>query len=1085
MSRRSYLCLTLAAGILLVWGVTTPVGAVEPAKAFLDALRQQGYYQVALDYLDTVPDNPAVPIQFKENLQYERGVTLVEGARFQRDPALRDKWLDEGQKVLTEYVSSQKAGLLAVGARSQLGNVIVERAKSRLERSLKQAGEAKTKLQSEARQMFDEAIAIFDGQVNQTRERLKQYPNTLNESDGKLYEERQILRQEFLQAKVLLEAAKELKAETYAKDSSEYAKLLTECVDGYKAIHADYRTLLAGMYAQAYQARCLQKLGNHKEALGHFTELLAQPDNSDLHDLRVLAVSLAIDTWTAQQQYKEILDKAYPIVDKARPTEDRTDEFMEMRVKIARAFKAYADLLKSENPRDPLIKQLLSKGRALVSYAARFNSPHQEAARRMLAEFAGADVDAIATGKPDPKTFSEALQAGRDAVTQMGNSDLLAKQLNLRLPTLTDAAQRSELETQLAKAQQAADEAREQATLYLQLAMNLANEETSVDELNLARYFLCYLAFMDQRYYEAVVLGEFVALRYPDSQGARQCAKIAMAGWLKLYDQRPGGENDFESRRIIDVADYIVKRWPDQPEAADALNTLIPFMIREKKLKEAQEYLAKIPVDSPHRATAELKLGQALWAAYLSNALTVREWEQDETQVPAGEDLAARKAELEELKSQAQTTLQDGVARMQASGEMTPIGATAVLSLAQILVDTNQADKAIAMLEDEKVGSLTLLKQNHPATQKEGFDVETYKTALRAYISSLGTAQTPQPLIDKAKQMMEALKGAMGKEGQNKLVGIYVSLARDLQTQMELADDSVKKGLATGFEVFLKEVDAEAQDQKVLYWVADTYRAMGESFLSAGKGGAAAAKPYLTSAIASYQKVLNAAGNDEASKALVTQIRLQMARSYRSMLKFKEATQQYVAILQPPSGRMLLPVQIEAAQMYQEWAGFGPNFKHHYGNAILGAQLDEKNPVKAKQRDRIIWGWGEIAKKTADHPKYLEQFHQARYNLALCRYRWALAETDPAQKAERLKQARADIVRTVALYRNLGGAQQETLYDQLLREIQKSMGESAQGLPGLRKGQSSPASTGAPTTGIPAPRGKTPSKPTVANTNAN
>jgi hypothetical protein len=387
------------------------------------------------------------------------------------------------------------------------------------------------------------------------------------------------------------------------------------------------------------------------------------------------------------------------------------------------------------------------------------------------------------------------------------------------------------------------------------------------------------------------------------------------------------------------------------------------------------------------------------------------------------------------------------------------------------------------MLEDPKIGTLTLLKQNHPATQKEGFAVEAYQIALRAYISGLGSAKNPQPLIDNAKQMMDFLKSAIGEQGQNKLVGIYVSLARDLQTQMELADDSAKKGLATGFEVFLKEVDAEAEDLKILYWVADTYRAMGESFLSAGKSGAAAARPYLTSAIATYQKVLNAAAKDASSEGLVTQVRLQMARSYRSMVKFKEAGDQYVEILQPAKGRFLLPVQIEAAEMYQEWGGYGPDFKHHYGNAILGARPDEKNPVKARQRDRIIWGWGEIAKKTADNPKYLAQFHQARYNLALCRYRWALAETNAAEKAERLKQAKADVVRTVALYRNLGGAQQEAQYDQLLREIQTSLGEPAGGLPALRKGQASPTSTGVPTSGIPAgPSKSLAARPTVTNT---
>lgn len=1056
----------LAVGILAFLASDVPLAAVEPAKAFLDALREQRYYDVALDYLDTVADNPAVPIQFKETLPYERGVTLVEGARFQRDQAIKDKWLDEAQKVLTEYVSSQKASLLAINARSQLGNVLVERARARLDKSKKQTGDAKNQLVLDSRKLFEEAIKIFEGQVNETRERLKQYPNTLTEKDGKPFEERKLLRMEYLQARVLVVAAKEEMAETYVHGAPEYTKLIGECVEGYKAIHDDYRTLLAGMFAHAYQARCLQKLGKHKDALGYLNELLAQPDNSDLHDLRVLAVSLAIDSWTNEKLYKEIAEKAFPLVDKARPNEDRTDEFMEMRVKIARAFKAYADELKATAPRDPLIKQLMSNGRALVAYAARFKGPHQEAARRMLADFAGADVDAISKDKPDPKTFLEARDAGMEAVTKMGESELLAKQVEARLPSIADAAERAQAQKQVEEAKAAAATLKENAGRYWRLALSLANAETGVEDVNLARYMVCYFSYLDGKYYDAVVLGEFVALRYPESQGARQCAKIAMASWLKIHATVPAAENAFESQRIVDVADYIVKKWPDQPEAAEALNTLIPFMIREKKLKEAIDYLSKIPADSPHRGNAELKLGQALWAGYLDGAKELREWEQDSTKMPAGADLAARKKELDELKSTAQTTLQDGVARMQASGEMTNIGASAVMYLAQILVDTNQPDKAVALLEDSKIGALTLLKQNHPATQREGFAVEAYQIALRAYISGLGSAKEPQPLIDKAKQMMEALKTAMGDAGQNKLVAIYVSLARDLQTQMELADDNAKKGLATGFEVFLKEVAAEAKEQNILYWVADTYRAMGESFLNSGKGGKAAAQPYLQSALATYQKILDRVGKEPSAAGLATQIRLQMARTNRSTGKFKESIDQYEEILRPAAGRLLLPVQIEAAQAYQEWASYGPSYKHHYGDAILGARPDEKNADKAKRTERIIWGWGVIARKTSDNPKFLEQFHQARYNLALCRYRWALAEKEAAAKTERLKQAKADIARIVGLYSNLGGAKWEGQYDQLLRDIQKALGETPSGIQALRKSDSAAGSAkGTPATG--------------------
>jgi tetratricopeptide (TPR) repeat protein len=1073
MSRQisPFLWCTLALAACGSWSL--PASGVEPAKRFLDGLRERGYYDVALDYLDTAADNPAVPVQFKETLLFERGLTLVEGAPRQRDAVIREKWLSDGQRALTEFVTGQPHSPLVVNARNQLGNVIVERARLRAEESQKRTGDAKNQALAEARQLYEEARKIFEGQVADIRERLKQYPASLTEKDGKPFEERANFRKEYLQSRLLVTATGEEIADTYPAGSPERSKLLEEAAGGYQEIYEDYRTLLAGYYARLYQARCLARLGRHKEAIGFFTELLELPESPEpFYDLRVKTAETAIDSWMAEKQYGAILEKVFPVVDKARPKDDRTDEFMAMRLKVARAARAFADQIKAKTPNDPQIKALLRTGRELALYVSRLRNPYQDEARKLIAEFAGADPDAVAASKPDPKAFPEARDAGREALDRMEKNRLLAKEVADRLPTIRDAAQRAQMQAQVEQAQQAAEDARSDAYRYLQMAVQMADAETDSNDLNLVRYYLCYLEYAAGNYFDAAVIGEFIARHHPDHQGARKCAQIAMACWQKLYHEKLGGDNAFEAQRIVAIADYITQNWAESPEAEEALNTLIPFMIREKKLTEAQAYLDKIPADSPHRGTAELRTGQALWAAYLEGSRELREWEQDPQRAPEGFDPQARRKELDELKAKAEKTLTDGVARMQATGEVTNVVATAVFSLAQIYADTNQADKAIALLEDPKMGPLTLLAQKHPAMQKEGFDIETYKTALRAYISGLADAKEPQTLIDKAKAMMDALKAAMGEGGQNRLVAIYVEMARELQTQMELADDATKKGMAQGFEVFLNEVVKEATELNVLNWVAETYRAMGESFLSSKSGGTAAAAPYLQKAIDAYQKILAQATKDAASSALATQTRLQMARTYRAMNKYKESMDMFEEILRPQQGRFLLPVQIEAAKTYQDWGDKGAQFKDRYRDAIFGARPDKTNPDRAKQAEPIVWGWGQISKMTAGNPKYLEQFHEARYNLALCRYRWALAEKDAALKSDRLARARSDIATTVAFYKDLGGPKWEAQYDRLLKDIQRALGERPTGIAGLRAAQEATTSVG---TGV----GKSGTKPTT------
>src|SRR5438309_8457518 len=93
----------------LILGASAPRGAAahEPAQAFLDSLRERNYFDVALDYLASAENNPALPDSFKETILYEKGTTLVQGARFQRDSGLREQQLDEAQKVLNQFIKAK------------------------------------------------------------------------------------------------------------------------------------------------------------------------------------------------------------------------------------------------------------------------------------------------------------------------------------------------------------------------------------------------------------------------------------------------------------------------------------------------------------------------------------------------------------------------------------------------------------------------------------------------------------------------------------------------------------------------------------------------------------------------------------------------------------------------------------------------------------------------------------------------------------------------------------------------------------------------------------------------------------------
>src|SRR5262245_3801147 len=170
-------CRWLLALLLAAEGLLTPAvaSAIEPAQAFLDGLRDRELFDVALEYIDAAANNPAVPISFKETLAYERGVTLIQGAKFVRDTAIREKQLDEGQKALSQFVAAQPTHLLAIASRIQMGKVIVERAGIRAERAKRLPPAEKQPVLKEAQGLYTEAGNVFGALVEELRTRLKSY----------------------------------------------------------------------------------------------------------------------------------------------------------------------------------------------------------------------------------------------------------------------------------------------------------------------------------------------------------------------------------------------------------------------------------------------------------------------------------------------------------------------------------------------------------------------------------------------------------------------------------------------------------------------------------------------------------------------------------------------------------------------------------------------------------------------------------------------------------------------------------------------------------------------------------------------
>jgi hypothetical protein len=78
--------------------------------------------------------------------------------------------------------------------------------------------------------------------------------------------------------------------------------------------------------------------------------------------------------------------------------------------------------------------------------------------------------------------------------------------------------------------------------------------------------------------------------------------------------------------------------------------------------------------------------------------------------------------------------------------------------------------------------------------------------------------------------------------------------------------------------------------------------------------------------------------------------------------------------------------------------------------------------------------------------KYRDVFHEARYNLALCRFRQGQVQTDPLRREKLLKTAESDILIVRKISPDMGGKLWYDKYNELIKRIQRLRNQPAAGL---------------------------------------
>jgi len=1020
--------------LLVAWGLAAlaagSAGAAEPVDEFLTVLRSGKYYDEAVTYLEDLATSPLAAKDVRERLDYERGLTLLSAAGEPGDPQLRGAQLDQATAALEKFTKEHPDHPLAGAARNQLAGVLVERGR----RLVQVAPEAeKESAAAEARNLYGQALTEFTSAETTLTRQLGEMPKLIPPGETELQAQKQRLSAELAQARLMRANIDFETARAFPVGSPEAKKKYEAAAKAYAELHEAYRTRTVGVLARLWEGRCRQALGQFDQALTCFGELMDLPDSTDTRSIRTKSTRHAMECWTeaAVGKYQAAAERGERWSQESKG--DTAEDDLAIRYLTAVAYQRQAEALPEK---DPNRKRLASSARETASPLLRDANPFQQPAKVLLASLSGGVPATNTSVKQDdtakagpPKNFLDALTQAKPALERMQKAALELDVARAK----GDKAGITDLEKQR-------NLAAGEAMRSLDLAMRLRDKDTTAEQLASARYYQCFLNWTVGNYYDAAVLGEFLLQHYPDTLPGRQGAKIALASWVRLYGESKGDARAYEISQIERVAEMTFQRWPDQDEAEEAALTLVNFAAAAGKVERAAEYLNKIPADSPRRGQAELRAGQALWSTYL------KALRQPEAERPSAEQLAA-------LRKQAREVLEGGIERVKKAGT-TPDAtlATAVFSLAQLLLEADEPAKAVTWLEEPTFGPLTLVKANSAAASQGNFPAETYKLALRAYIA------TNPAQLDKAEAAMNSLEKLVPAGGDSQatdnLTAIYVSLGRQLQQDMlQLRQDGKTEELdrlAAGFQVFLDRLLERGAGGSLptLNWMAETYLNLASGIDSGAISTSPRALECYGKAAKAYEQLLDAAAKDpklSASPDSLLALRLKQADAYRGAGLYEEATQVIANVLREKP--TLLPAQVVAAGIYQARGGKDPT---GYAKAIMGGE-------PGRDGQNLIWGWAKLSKATMGDEKFAETFHKARLSIVESRFGYAMAEKDPAKRQNILKAAVQDVLSTYKVRPDLGGEATRAKYDQLLKTIQKALGQPEIGLEAFKEADAAPS----------------------------
>ena len=894
--------------------------ADELRDRYVTALRDIGYADLAIDYLEKQLERPLLSRDERGALEFQIAASMITASESLKDLSRREQRLEDARRAFEKWVADYPE-LDAVKKAEALVNVAtIDLQQGRLRVVQAQlpanAGRADV-LAAEAREFFTKSAKAYESAYQAFQSEYEEFPVYIPEErleDRQLRQRKSALFAEYIEAQFQSALARFYLADSYAsieppkepnsddqaatkahevaakERQTKYLETINRAQGEFRRIYDLHRRELIGQYAHLWMARCMAAQGDHRRAMGIFEHLM-EHENPELRRFQRDVFYFSMLSLAARGESDQIRNRAETWLRTNRRFR-RESSYLGVQMELAKAYAKLAEKAATDQDRDRLRRD----ADEILDAIAGFPNEYQGLARRLQLDLAAR------TGSKGPGA------RGFNQLFSLANAKL--DQLSPETPE----EQRREL-------------LRETKRLF-RAAISAAGASTTRESINEALLALAYTHLQADEVYEAAILSEHLARAYPKSRAAPQAALFGVTAYAFGYEhaialQRNNvpAHADSDAEHLNDLAAYLCAKWPESKEADDVRLTVGRLEFSRHNFTRASDSFDAVDPASAAYAEARHLAGLVYWDSFREAAQA----EEKDQQVLA--DL--RTDAIERL-----TTASELFRKAAGSG----IDRVAFLNdaiLGEALYEAGDDVRALAVLAPlvEAIDAGTLPKAVGPQLRSNALI-----TALQANIrrSDLGAT-------DKLVELIGRQRGA-GSAGNVTLV--FVSLANRIKEQIDRLDPKTdaeaRAKTVAAFEAFLDRVAAREEGQTI-----STRIYIAKSFVELGEYGKAV--DLLEDAIGDPQ------ATSKANKPLVIRARILLARCRRMERDFARA-------------RKLID------QVYRE--------NRNVPEVILerGAILDAKGSMTGDYKDAILHWKDVIGRMQRTRPRP-ETFYVAMDNL--------------------------------------------------------------------------------------------------------